>query len=148
MHLKGCGIINIHWKNKKHFSSYKVAKMFVLLCVILMGGMKYSKTNTEKSTAMQILFPLETPVTQKSTTAFSNLEGELINAGCPLYLHIFLYLCTLRVHFLQYMDVYCISSLIFDLFKQLKPFICHPLLFLWIGISQEDWRVGSDLKLL
>lgn len=36
------------------------------------------------------------------------------------------------------MDVYCISSLIFDLFKQLKPFICHPLLFLWIGISQED----------
>lgn len=36
--------------------------MFVLLCVILMGGMKYSKTNTEKSTAMQILFPLETPV--------------------------------------------------------------------------------------
>lgn len=36
--------------------------MFVLLCVILMGGMKYSKTNTEKSTAMQILLPLETPV--------------------------------------------------------------------------------------
>lgn len=134
MHLKGCGIINIHWKNKKHFSSYKVAKMFVLLCVILMGGMKYSKTNTEKKYSDANTFSSWDPCNPKEHDSIFQLGGRVDKCWMPT---IFTYISVSLYSACPLSAVYgCILYFLFDFWSfQTTKTLYMPSTFVFM-----DWN--------